>query len=186
MPVTALSHCLIGGGEYDRRVPHLFEADETALAGRIALSRLDSVDAGEMPWLEAALLPEWSLSDLEAAMNASEAVLVSDAEGVPIGVALVRPETPAPGDATISFLAVQPERRYRGLGGETGLALERLVRERLGARRVYAGVPEGRGLAVYFWLRLGYRPLGIVEAPSATLGLGDVSLPGIWMLRESP
>ena len=112
--------------------------------------------------------------------------LVSDAEGDAIGLALVRPETPAPGDATISFLAVQPERRYRGLGGETGLALERLVRERLGAWRVYAGVPEGRGLAVYFWLRLGYRPLGIVEAPSATLGLGDVSLPGIWMLRESP
>jgi hypothetical protein len=28
----------------------------------------------------------------------------------------------------------------------------------LGTTRFYAPIPDGRGLAVYFWLRLGYRP----------------------------
>jgi hypothetical protein len=101
-----------------------------------------------------------------------------------MGLALVRIDTPTPGDATIAFLAMQPGRRFRGLGGEAGLAVERLARERLGVQRVYAGVPEGRGLAVYFWLRLGFRPLSTAEAPRALLGLTGESKPGIWMLRE--
>jgi hypothetical protein len=50
---------------------------------------------------------------------------------------------------------------------------------------VYAGIPEGRGLAVYFWLRLGYRPISSAEAPDAPLGLGAESRPGIWMVRET-
>jgi GNAT superfamily N-acetyltransferase len=163
----------------------LFGTGESVPTGRVALSRLDGFDPDEMPWLEAALAPEWSLDDFHAAGVGSELVLISDAEGAPIGVALLRPETPAPGDATIAFLAVQPERRYRGLGGEAGLAVERLARERLRVRRVYAGIPEGRGLAVYFWLRLGYRPLSVAEAPGAVLGLGAESRPGIWMVRAS-
>ena len=80
---------------------------------------------------------------------------------------------------------MQPERRYRGLGGEAGLAIERLVRDRVGVLNFYAGVPEGRGLAVYFWLRLGFRPLSIAEVPDAALGLTSESKPGIWMLRDA-
>jgi GNAT superfamily N-acetyltransferase len=176
---------LTQAGAYDARVESLFRHNESVPAGRVALSRLDGFDPAEMPWLEVALAPEWSLDDFLAAGVDSELVLISDAEGAPIGVALLRPDTPVHGEATIAFLAVQPERRYRGLGGEAGLAVERLARERLRVRRVYAGIPEGRGLAVYFWLRLGYRPLSSADAPSARLGLGAESRPGIWMVRET-
>jgi GNAT superfamily N-acetyltransferase len=163
----------------------LLPTSEPVFSGRICLSRLTDEAQADMPWLEAALAPEWSLHDLEAARTTSEGVLISDLEGEPTGIALVRFDSPSQGDATLVFLAMQPERRFRGLGGEAGLAVERLVRERTGSRRVYAGVPEGRGLAVYFWLRLGYRPLSMVEAPKAALGLTGDSKPGIWMLRES-
>lgn len=167
-------------------MPPLLTPGETVPAGRTILSALDAIDPAEMPWLEAALAPEWTLADFEVALAASEAVLISDREGAPIGLALLRPRAPAPGDATIAFLAVQPERRFRGLGGEAGMAVERLARERLAARRVYAGIPEGRGLAVYFWLRLGFRPLSSAAAPKTPLGLAGESLPGIWMLRDAP
>ena len=54
----------------------------------------------------------------------------------------------------------------------------------LGSERVYAPVPEGRGLAVYFWLRLGFRPLSRAESPKSPLGLTGDSKPGIWMVRD--
>ena len=162
----------------------LFPDAQPIVTGRIALSPLTDEALGGMPWLEAALAPEWSLEALEAARVRSEGLLISDLEGTPVGLALVRLDIPSPGDATLVFLAMQPERRYRGLGGEAGLAVEQLLRERTGACRVYAGVPEGRGLAVYFWLRLGYRPLGTAEGPHLPLGLMGESRPGIWMLRE--
>lgn len=162
----------------------LLQLEEPLVAGRVRLSPLTAADVAAMPWLEGALAPEWSLDDFEAARATSQGILVSDADGLPMGLALVRLDSPSPGDAMISFLGMQPERRYRGLGGEAGLAVERLVRKRLGAQRVYVGVPEGRGLAVYFWLRLGFRPLSIAEAPAASLGLTGDSRPGIWMVRD--
>jgi len=73
--------------------------------------------------------------------------------------------------------------RYRGLGGEAALAIERRLRDGLAVERVYAPVPETRGLAVYFWLRLGYRPLLPSRAPAPprfATGAG-----GIWLLRDS-
>ena len=162
----------------------LFPDAQPIVTGRIALSPLNDEALSGMPWLEAALAPEWSLEAFEVARVNSEGLLISDLEGTPEGLALVRLDNPSPGDATIVFLAMQPERRYRGLGGEAGLAVEQLVRERTGAHRVYAGVPEGRGLAVYFWLRLGFRPLTVAEAPQAKLGLTGDPEPGIWMLRD--
>jgi GNAT superfamily N-acetyltransferase len=167
-------------------VPELFKPEELVPAGRTVLSRLAPADVGDMPWLAATLAPEWSVEDFQTAEALCKGILISDNEGAPIGLALVRPQIPAPGDATISFLAVQPERRYRGLGGEAGLAVERLLRQRWKVARVLAGVPEGRGLAVYFWLRLGFRPLSAADAPGAPLGLTGESLPGIWMLRDTP
>jgi GNAT superfamily N-acetyltransferase len=140
-----------------------------------------------MPWLEAALSPEWLLEDLVAAVHDHEGVLISDADGVRIGMAVIFRDWPAPGAATIAFLTVEPDRRFRGLGGEAGIELERNLR-RLGYDRIYAPVPEGRGLGVYFWLRLGFRPLSLAESPKAPLGLTSESKRGLWMLRdgESP
>jgi hypothetical protein len=45
-------------------------------------------------------------------------------------------------------------------------------------------VPDGRGLAVYFWLRLGFRPLLLPESPGPLIGLSSEPVRGIWMLRD--
>jgi GNAT superfamily N-acetyltransferase len=153
-------------------------------AVRIRLTALDPSALDAMPWLEAALSPEYQLEDLTTAISQHDGVLISDADGAPIGAAAVFRDRPGPGDATIAFLTVEPDRRFRGLGGEAGIALERHLRA-LGHLRVYAPVPEARGLAVYFWLRLGFRPLPAAESPKAPLGLTHDSKPGIWMLRDA-
>jgi ribosomal protein S18 acetylase RimI-like enzyme len=77
-------------------------------------------------------------------------------EDQPAGVVLAR--EPRNGDAQILFVALRPELCRRGLGHRAAL----LAEERLaaaGARRVLAAVSARHGLSVYFWLRLGYRPL---------------------------
>lgn len=164
----------------------MFESEVVSSAGRIRLSGLtqDAFDSMAL-WLPGALAPEWSIDELAGAVSAGRGVLVSDAAGEAIGLAVVRLDQPAPGGASVPFLSIAPERRYRGLGGEAGIALQRHLRERLGIERVYAPVPDGRGLAVYFWLRLGLGPLTQSEAPWPLVGLGDEELkPGIWMLRD--
>lgn len=132
-------------------------------------------------WLEEALGPEWTLQDLEGAIASGGGALVSDAGGAAIGVAALRCDAPMTGSAAITFLAINPERRFRGLGGEAGLALERHLRS-LGFAKVYAPVPEGRGLAAYFWLRQGFRPLLMEESPAPLVGLDGRAMLGIWML----
>ena len=164
-------------------MPQLFQPVEALPVGRIRLSALEPSALDEMPWLEAALSPEWILEDLVAAVRDREGILISDAAGIPVGMAAVFCDWPAPRDATIAFLTVDPARRFRGLGGEAGIELERHLRGQ-GYERVYAPVPEGRGLAVYFWLRLGFRPLSRAESPKAPLGLTGHSKPGIWMVRD--
>jgi GNAT superfamily N-acetyltransferase len=160
-------------------------ADSISDGARIRLSKLDPAVLDTMPWLDAALAPEWTREDLIAAIRDHDGVLVVDMESRPIGVAVVFRHAPGPRSATIPFLAIDPDRRFRGLGGEAGIALDLQLRKDSSFERVYAPVPEGRGLAVYFWLRLGFRPLSMAEAPKAPLGLTADSQPGIWMLRDS-
>jgi len=45
-------------------------------------------------------------------------------------------------------------------------------------------VLDGRGLAVYFWLRLGYRPLTTAQAPWPLAGLSNEPRRGLWMVRD--
>jgi ribosomal protein S18 acetylase RimI-like enzyme len=84
---------------------------------------------------------------------------------------------PAPGGARVEFLAAEPGRRRIGVGGRVALELEkRLART---ARRLYVLVPGNLGLALYFWLRLGYRPL--TGAERLPVEGGRVAL---WMARD--
>jgi GNAT superfamily N-acetyltransferase len=138
---------------------------------------------GMTPWLEAALAPEWTLAELEAPVAAGNGVLISDRDDAAIGVAVVLPNAPSAGCTTIPFLGVEPARRFRGLGGEAGLGLDRWLRDK-GYEKVYAPVPDGRGLAVYFWLRLGFRPLTKPQWPGPLIGLSQRPVRGIWMLRD--
>jgi hypothetical protein len=133
-------------------------------------------------WLPAALAPEWTIDDLEAALKSALGVLISDVGGEALGLALVQTDVPSAGCASVPLIAIEPSRRFRGLGGEAGIALDAELRA-AGYEKVYAPVPGGRGLAVYFWLRLGFRPLRLAESPGELIGLTGETRAGIWMLR---
>ena len=138
-----------------------------------------------MPWLEAALSPDWALADLLPHVEAGRGVLISDGTtDETVGAAVVLLDVPAKQAVSVPFIAIDPSRRFRGLGGEAGLVLERYLRETHGVGAVYAPVPDGRGLAVYFWMRLGYRPLSAADAPGPLVGLTDSTRTGIWLLRD--
>jgi GNAT superfamily N-acetyltransferase len=154
-------------------------------AGRVRLTALAADDIESMAsWLPAALAPEWALADLDGYVEYEGGVLITDADLQPIGLAVTLLEKPEAGCATVPFLAVDPARRFRGLGGEAGIALDRHLKG-LGYRKVYAPIPDGRGLAVYFWLRLGFRPLRQTESPGPVTGLLGEERAGIWMLSDS-
>jgi GNAT superfamily N-acetyltransferase len=164
----------------------LFVPDEAVSTLRLRLNALDSAAIEPMSaWLETALAPDWRLNDLIAQVKAGNGALISDLDGAPIGAAIARLNEPAAHEATIPLIAIDPARRFRGLGGEAGLALEQHLRRRHAIERFYAPVPDGRGLAVYFWLRLGYRPLLSSESPGALIGLTAESRPGIWLVRDA-
>jgi hypothetical protein len=136
-------------------------------------------------WLStSALSPDWHRDDLEATLPSAQAVLVSDKSGEPLGLIVLLADRPEPGAVSVPLVAIAPQRRFSGLGGEAVLAVEREVRARWGVHRCYAPVPDGRGLAVYFWLRLGYRPLTSAQAPWPLAGLSDEPRRGIWMVRD--
>jgi ribosomal protein S18 acetylase RimI-like enzyme len=62
--------------------------------------------------------------------------------------------------ATISWVALAPGARRLGLGQDAVRLFEEAATRR-GVRTFRATVDSSNGLALYFWLRLGYRPLDI-------------------------
>ena len=170
----------------------LFDGEQPLRTPRLLLTPLDrSHLSGLGPWLQEAIEPEWSPADIEAGAVRGEAALISLAQGeAPVGLAILG-DGPHAKAATVAFVCIEPAMRYRGLGGEAALAIERRLRGGLAVERVYAPVPETRGLAIYFWLRLGYRPLPFDRLrallpsrapapPRFATGAG-----GIWLLRDS-
>jgi GNAT superfamily N-acetyltransferase len=95
-----------------------------------------------------------------------------------VGVAAYQTGSPSRHAARIRFLIVEPARRRLGIGGRAVLALERRLTTLAGA--LYVKVPASLGLALYFWLRLGYRPLTQAEAPSPA----SPTSPATWMVRS--
>jgi hypothetical protein len=166
----------------------LFEPGEVVESKRLRLSHL-TIEALESmeSWLPTyALDPDWSLDDLRRVTARGQGILISDADDEPIGVAVAFNDSPIPGAACIPLVAIAPQRRFVGLGGEAGLALEKQIRARWGVERVYAPLPDWRGLALYFWIRCGFRPLQTPDAPWPLAGLSDEAKRGIWLLRDSP
>ena len=164
----------------------VLEAGETLDSRRLRLSPLVAGAADAMSdWISLALAPDWQFEDFSRQVDADNATLISDlVSREAIGVAAMNFDQPLPRTASISFLTIDPERRYRGLGGEAGLAIDRQIRRNLGIDRVFVPIPDGRGLAVYFWLRLGFRPLQKSEAPWPLAGLSATPRPGIWLMRD--
>ncbi len=116
----------------------------------------------------------WTNAQALAEAKGSSSVLTNDAGTAFVAYQLETPDVHA---ARVDFLAVRPNQRRLGIGGRTALALERRLHK--STQRLCTLVPSPIGLALYFWLRLGYRPLTKETSPEPT-----GSLPAVWMVRE--
>ena len=106
----------------------------------------------------------------------AEFAAIAGREGAPLGFIAWRSATAAArAETEILAIAVEAARRNVGLGGEAIQALERL---RPGDGYL-AAVPRANGLAVYFWLRTGYRP---VRADENAARARDETV--FWMVRS--
>jgi GNAT superfamily N-acetyltransferase len=123
---------------------------------RVTLTPIDpSALCAALPWLDKSLTEAESLEPPLVSLlpgregEAFALVLVGGEPAGYVGYALHA------GLLTILALAIEPARRNLGFGAEAIYALEELN----SAARALALVPLGNGLAVYFWLRVGYRPV---------------------------
>ena len=124
----------------------------------VALSTLDPTAA--LPdWIEAAGLdvagaaPPCLLTDAVARGDAAYWIRATTPQGRAVVGALA---AQLDGDALLwSWLAVQPPYRAYGFGAAAVALLERAA-ARLGATRAAVLAPAANGIALYFWLRLGY------------------------------
>ncbi len=84
----------------------------------------------------------------------SETALLIEVEAQPVGFIRFGFER---GDCLLRELGVRPEQRNLGFGSEAVFAVEEQAR-RAGVVRTVAPVALANGLAIYFWLRIGYCP----------------------------
>ncbi len=71
----------------------------------------------------------------------------------------------------VRWIELGMEWRRHGLAAEAVRLLEDEAARRWGVQGVRAEVPVGIGLALYFWLRLGYRPEEPVRREGDTMGM---------------
>ncbi len=100
-----------------------------------------------------------------------------DRRGDAVGVLVVRASWPAPTEATIVAIAIDPAHRGRSTAMRALLLAERALAQE-GVARVYACVPRTNGRGLYFMLRCGYAPLLGVPATEAAR---DVT----WFVRRN-
>jgi GNAT superfamily N-acetyltransferase len=110
---------------------------------RIELGPLSRNDLAVMPWLERAEGPR---TDALAIRRTGDST--------PIGVLSASKGRPAEGWSTIDWLELAPDQRGWGYGSDA----IRLLEARQKNVAFLAEVDPLNGLALYFWLRLGYRP----------------------------
>ena len=127
-------------------------------------------------WYTKAVVLAGSLAPLSELLDSTgrrrTLVLTDGADQEPVGLILVALDDPEPGWATVHLVAIarQEERDMAVLG--VALLEAHLQGE---AKHIRAAVPADMGLALYFWLRSGYRP--------ATSG-EPVAGGYIWMMRD--
>ncbi len=97
-------------------------------------------------------------------------------DGAPAGVVVYTLHRPSRGSATIDLVATPADQARRGAGMTAARLVEGEMRA-AGISRVYAQAPAAHGIAVYFWIRLGYRPLLRPAWPCERPGVG-------WMMRD--
>ena len=118
----------------------------------------------------------WASEDALRSTVAQNGTLIAD-EGGPLGFVAFELGAPRRNSARVRLLAVRPDQRRLGIAGRAALALEERLRE--SASRCDVLVPARLGLALYFWLRLGYRPLTQREQPAP-----PEAPPAVWLVRS--
>jgi GNAT superfamily N-acetyltransferase len=83
----------------------------------------------------------------------------------PVGSVDSRAGYPTAGWLTISRIVVAPHLQAHGYAAEAVVLLEEEAQRRSLAHHFLAGVGLNRGLDLYFWLRLGYRPARPGDVP---------------------
>jgi hypothetical protein len=101
---------------------------------------------------------------------------IIEREGVDAGIVLYRAHEPRQGDGMFELVAAPAGEARWGSGMMGATVAEREMLE-LGVRTVYAPAPEVHGIAVYFWIRLGYAPLQRAEWPCERAGT-------LWLRRD--
>jgi hypothetical protein len=97
-------------------------------------------------------------------------------DGIDAGLVVYRMDAPRTGAAIIELVATPPQQARRG----SGMGAAAVIEEEVGAAGVsivYAPAPAMHGIATYFWIRLGYRPLSRAEWPCERAGVG-------WLARD--
>lgn len=117
----------------------------------------------------------WLNEDALPAAIGENGLFVAD-EGATLSFVDYEVGTPKRDAARVRLLAVRPDQRRLGIGSRAALAVEERLRG--SATRCYVLVPAKLGLAFYFWLRLGYRPLTQREWPAP-----PAERPSVWMVR---
>ncbi len=101
-------------------------------------------------------------------------IIVRDSDD-DVGLAVYRIDAPRRGAAVIEIVATRREFARRG----SGMGAVALIEDELraaGVGEVYAPAPAMHGIAVYFWIRLGYRPLMRAAWPCERAGVA-------WLVR---
>ena len=152
---------------------------------QVSLTRIGA-DGADAPWLgEAAqaIAGRGEPCDLSARLELGDAGWWIRAE-TPEGRQIVGALSGRLGGecAVWTWLAVDARWRAFGFGGAAVPLFERAARE-LGAARAAAPLPRDNGVALYFWLRLGYAPSRVPVLSAAEIPPG-VSADAVWMVRE--
>ncbi len=135
--------------------------DAKRVGARVSLRPFGEADPSEVgSWYEGRRLEE-ARSD----PNVTLLAVTNRGDDAPIGVVGYRVGSPEDGWLSFDFVAVEPRLRGLGLDSEAVRLLEEDALGRGLAGRFRAGVHQGNGLGLYFWLRLGYRPAVAAESP---------------------
>lgn len=131
--------------------------------------------AADAPWLERWLPAVAASVGYEQRGDSPAAMRIIVRDGRDIGVLRYHLRR-ATADALIDLVAAPAEESRRGAGMAAAALAEGELRA-AGASRVFAPAPQAHGIAVYFWIRLGYRPLMHPEWPCDRQGVA-------WLVRD--
>lgn len=110
--------------------------------------------------------------------------ILADGEAVGALCGRVARSQDDPGDLALvwTWLAVNARWRAFGYGGASVPLLEEAARS-VGANLALAPLPSDNGVALYFWLRLGYTPVRTVGIDPTNWPAG-VPADALWMQRD--